>query len=269
MKKLLILCIAIIGCNTDACIDESDITNTRLPEFSGAIPKNIEQSFIVLDSTLAEDVKKVVVCSDEANIKAQRTLPGLWMWIHNSFQLYNNSSDLGQFFEQQKIDKRQRSRLYGVLYYRHLNGGNIFMKELISEYRIQNNSNGRVTSISQRDQITDKEYTQIKTLSNISDSLMSLNGTLAVKDLLNDNKLSQEPQQMIDLRNLILELTRDIRMKVASQSNYSKSLGSLRKLGYSSLLQEFEKLSFGQKIIVLEKARIDILEKEHNTQQHL
>ncbi len=266
MRRLLILIIFILGCTTKDCIDESEITTKRLPEFRGAFPTTIEQSFIFLDSLLAEDIRKVIKCSDEYDIKKQRVLPGLWMWIHNNFQLYNNTTQLGQLFEQQNIDKMQRSSLMGILYHRHLNGDSIKKKDLFLEYRILNDSKGRVSSLSQRAQITDEEYLQIKRLSFMSDSLMAINGKAGVKSILNEKELSHKSREMIDNRNLVLDLTEDIRIKASSQENYSKSLDDLKELGYSSQLTDFNNLSFGQKIIILERARIDILEKENNTQ---
>ena len=266
MRSLLILSLFILGCTSKDCINESDITTKRLPEFSGAFPKTIEQSFNFLDSLLAEDIKKVIKCSDEYDIKKQRVLPGLWMWIHNNFQLYNNATQLGQFFEQQHIGKMQRSSLIGVLYHRHLNNYSTKKKDLFLEYRISNDSRGRVSSLSQRTQITDEEYSQIKRLAFISDSLMAINVKVGVERILNEKGLSNEFQKMINSRNLVRDLTEDIRIKASSQENYSKSIDDLRKLGYSSQLAGFDNLSFGQKIIILERTRIDIHEKESNTQ---
>ncbi|MEM9676138.1 MAG: hypothetical protein AAF992_26340, partial [Bacteroidota bacterium] len=81
MRSLLVLSLFILGCTSNDCVDESDITTKRLPEFSGAFPTTIEQSFNFLDTLLAEEIKKAIKCFDEYDIKKQRVLPGLWMWI--------------------------------------------------------------------------------------------------------------------------------------------------------------------------------------------
>jgi hypothetical protein len=242
--------------NNDCLTENDNIQRSTRPSSFEILPNSFEDCIIILDTVLSSDEKTVFKCTDENTLMKGEPFNDIWMWAHNKFKLGSKHSPIGQIIREQEIYWLKGTAILAVLYHRHLNNDELKKEELFADYRIRNLTNGRISSVEMSNKLTEFELAKLIQLANMVDSLMSNNIPSDINTLLIEKGLPQDRMLFIENRNQIFQYCRTIRENLSNEYASSNELEELFNITKYKVLNSFEDLSLGKKLIEMEKLKL-------------
>lgn len=264
MNKLFIILLSVVlpSCDiksdiSNDCLTESDeIKRSSRPVTIDPLPTDFEDAIRVLDTILTGDEKLVIKCADEEELESREPFPEIWMWSVNKFRFLDKCSPLGQLLAEKGIYEFSGDQILAILYHRHLNGKELKLEETYKTFRIRNETNARVTNLKVYESLTSEEYKTIVRLSNLVDSSLTIFARPDIKTLVTSGDLPKDRKEFIQNRNLIIHFAKEIRKDLNHERSFDKDLEELRKLTKLEILDRFNQLSTGEKLIALEEIKL-------------
>lgn len=264
MNKLLIILLSVVltSCNfksdkSNDCLTESDdISRSSRPTTINPLPTDFKDAIWVLDTILTNDEKLVIKCANEEILESREPFPEIWMWSVNKFRFLDESSPLGQILAEKGIYELSGDQILAILYHRHLNGKDLKLEETFKTYRIRNETNARITNLKVYESLTTAEYETIVRLSNLVDSSFTASARPDIENLVTSGDLTKNRKEFIQNRNLIIHFAQEIRKDLNHERTFDNHLEELRKLTKLEILDRFNQLSTGEKLIALEEIKL-------------
>ena len=268
MNRLLIilLSVALTSCDFKSekshdCLTESDeIKRSTRPTSIDPLPTDFKDAISILDTILTSDEKLVIKCADEEELESREPFPEIWMWSVNKFRFLDERSPLGQVLAEKGIYKFSGDQVLAILYHRHLNGEDFKLEKTFKTFRIRNETNARVTNLKVYESLTTEEYKTIVRLSNLVDSSFTASARPDLETLVTSGDLPKNREKFIQKRNQIIHFAKEIRKDVNHGRSFDNHLEELRKLTKLEILDSFNQLSTGEKLIALEEIKLMTIE---------
>tara|TARA_B100001057_G_scaffold466210_1_gene523109 strand:+ start:130 stop:936 length:807 start_codon:yes stop_codon:yes gene_type:complete len=264
MNKLLLILISVVvgSCDFQSnrskdCLSESDdINRSSRPTTINPLPTDFEDAIRILDTVLTNDEKLVIKCSNEEELELRTPFPEIWMWSVNKYRLCDETSPIGQILADEGIYKFSGDQILAILYHRHLNEKELKLEETLKTFRIRNQTKARVTNLKIYESLTKNEFETIVRLSNLVDSSFTASARPDIKTLVISGNLPENRKEFIQNRNLIIHFAKEIRKDLNNKRSFKKNLEKLKEITKLKILDQYEQLSTGEQLIVLEEVKL-------------
>jgi hypothetical protein len=271
MRFILIIFIslALISCTKKDCssIDLSTLADIKLTPDLHNQAATVEDFMRELDRQLHRTHKLIMQCRSEDDFEQDKVLPGVMLWISDSWDLRNDTSKLGLFFYQHGIDPWERTRVAGILYHRHLNDLDLQTEPLLRDAQIRSEYHGRIQSNTLLNKLDEREKKILLAKIVTVDSFMN---KLNVQQLSIPAKVRRKndfDKIMADRYKIITSLNKIIQ-DVEDNKPEKEDIKSLQDISYQKSFEGFNDRSPGQKLILIETIRFRVLSHEKKILDH-
>jgi hypothetical protein len=264
--KIAAICFGIVvlaGCAKKDCssIDLSTLSDIKLPAKIVTQATTLPDMMSELETQVHRTHRLIMRCKSEEDFEDDKVLPGVMLWISDSWQLRNDTSSLGKIFHEHGIDPWERTRVAGILFHRYLNERDLDINTVLANAEIKSEYNGRILSAAALKQLDESEKALLLKQIKSSDSaaskinIMELNIPRAdrrQKDL--DKTITDRHKMMKTLNNLIRD--------VANIKATDNDIKSFSDSTWIPAFSAYQKMSLSGKLMLVEKVRLGMLVNE-------
>jgi len=257
------LCLILICCAAPDCseIDLKLLAETKFQENVKTYAVRLEDFPDDLHTHLNKNQRLIFRCRTEDDFLRDAVLPGVLLWASDSWGLRTDTSALGKIFAEHRVSPWERTRVAGILYHRFLTKIPFNTDALLTDASIRSQWFGRVKNAGVLKQIEEPLQKELGMRLLTTDSLLRRIGKKELTVMQNRDqrkKWNELTNRKKDAFNVLDIIGRDVQDGLAAE----KDITLLTDKEVRTAFANFGKMSAGQKLVLIERTKSGLLEKE-------